>query len=87
MVSRLNNSENDALVYKFFSSIEKKSDANQRKLAAELGISFGKVHFLLNALIANGLIEVKETVSNKRSAYSYNLTPEGMVDRVAVISR
>ena len=87
MVSRLNNSENDALVYKFFSSIENKSDANQRKLAAELGIRLGKVHFLLNALIANGLIEVKETVSNKRSAYSYNFTPEGMVDRVAVISR
>ena len=77
----------DATVYVLLKTIEKNPETNQRKLAAELGVSNGKINYLLNELIVKGLIEVLETTSNRYGACLYKLTPIGLVERVAVTSR
>ena len=77
----------DATVYGLLKAIENNPETNQRKLAAELGVSNGKINYLLSKLAEKGLIEVLETTSNRYGACLYKLTPTGLVERVAVTSR
>lgn len=41
----------DEVTYKLLKAIEKCSKTNQRKLAEDLGVSLGRVNFLLNELV------------------------------------
>ncbi|MEN6318309.1 MAG: MarR family EPS-associated transcriptional regulator [Syntrophaceae bacterium] len=52
---------------------------SQRELSSRLGLSLGKINFLLKAMIAQGLVKAEnfKNSSNKR-AYLYLLTPLGM---------
>jgi EPS-associated MarR family transcriptional regulator len=52
---------------------------SQRELSSRLGLSLGKINFLLKAMINRGLVKVEnfKNSSNKR-AYLYLLTPLGM---------
>jgi len=57
-------------------------ELSQRELSARLGISLGKVNFLLNALIDKGLVKVENfKKSNNKIAYLYNLTPRGIEEK------
>jgi len=59
--------------------ISKKPNANQRKLAKELGFSLGKINYCLNALKEKGLIKMKNFVNNpSKLNYAYVLTPKGI---------
>ena len=59
--------------------ISKKPNANQRKLAKELGFSLGKINYCLNALKEKGLIKMKNFVINpSKLNYVYVLTPKGI---------
>ena len=59
--------------------LEKNPSTTQRYLSQELGISLGKVNFMLNALIEKGIIEAKNFKNAKHKlAYMYLLTPHGI---------
>ncbi len=57
-------------------------DSSQRDLAKELGVSLGKVNYILNALKAKGLIKVKNFKKNPNKInYIYILTPKGVAEK------
>tara|TARA_B100001540_G_scaffold305389_1_gene316236 strand:+ start:834 stop:1166 length:333 start_codon:yes stop_codon:yes gene_type:complete len=59
--------------------IDKNSDITQRKLANELGISLGKLNYLLIELKKKGLVKINNFKKNpKKLNYIYLLTPRGI---------
>lgn len=85
--SKVSNYRSEETTYKLLTEIEKNPETNQRKLALALGVSNGKINYLLSELVEKGFIEVIETTSNKYGACLYKLTPVGLVERVAVTSK
>jgi EPS-associated MarR family transcriptional regulator len=62
--------------------IDRSPEMSQRELSIRLGISVGKVNFLMNALIDKGFIKVENfRKSNNKIAYLYNLTPRGIEEK------
>src|SRR6478735_8332225 len=59
--------------------LEDSPSRSQREVASELGMSLGKVNYLLKALLDKGFVKIQNfrNSSNKR-AYAYLLTPEGV---------
>jgi MarR family transcriptional regulator, temperature-dependent positive regulator of motility len=58
---------------------------SQRELARELGVSVGKINYCLKALMEKGLLKIRNfRQSNRKSAYSYVLTPKGIEEKVSV---
>jgi EPS-associated MarR family transcriptional regulator len=57
-------------------------EMTQRELSSRLGISLGKVNFLINALIRKGFVKVENfKKSNNKIAYLYCLTPRGIEEK------
>jgi EPS-associated MarR family transcriptional regulator len=68
--------------------VHKNPQLSQRELARELGVSLGKAHYCLNALIEMGFIKSRSFRRHKNKlAYAYLLTPSGVEEkaRIAVI--
>jgi EPS-associated MarR family transcriptional regulator len=56
---------------------------SQRQLAAELGVSLGKAHYLLKALLGKGLVKAQNFQrSDRKLGYLYVLTPQGVRQRL-----
>ena len=54
-------------------------DLSQRQLSRELGLSLGKTHYVLHALLDKGLVKIQNFRRNgNKLAYAYLLTPEGL---------
>jgi len=63
--------------------LEQNPQTTQRDLSRKIGVSLGKVNFLLNALIEKGVIEAKNFKNAKNKlAYMYLLTPIGIKTKV-----
>ena len=61
---------------------------SQRELAAELGISLGKVNYCLKALVKVGWVKAGNFArSNNKAGYAYLLTPKGITEKAALTSR
>ena len=59
--------------------IKNKPDFTQRELAKEMGISLGKLNYLVKALTKKGFIKVKNFKKNpNKTDYLYLLTPKGI---------
>jgi EPS-associated MarR family transcriptional regulator len=57
----------------------------QRELSSKIGISLGKLNFILRACIEKGLVKVSNfKKNNNRSAYLYYLTPEGFEEKARI---
>ena len=55
----------------------------QRELSSRLGLSLGKINFLIKAMIERGLIKAESFKnSNNKSAYLYVLTPMGIEEKI-----
>jgi len=69
-------------VLRILREIKKSPEMTQRELSARLGISLGKVNFLLKAIIERGLVKVEnfKTSTNKKT-YLYFLTPRGIEEK------
>ena len=68
--------------------LEKNPELTQRELAAELGISFGKTHYMIKALIDMGWIKLDNFQrSNNKWGYAYLLTPMGLAEKAAITVR
>ena len=57
-------------------------EMTQRELSSRLGLSLGKINFLIKALIDKGLIKAENFKNSKqKSAYLYFLTPHGLEEK------
>ena len=66
--------------------LEQSPELTERQLANELGISLGKVNYLLNALVEKGQVKVRSFAHHggKLNKIGYLLTPEGLQNRMAL---
>lgn len=61
---------------------------SQRELAQELGLSVGKVNYLIKALIERGIVKAHNfRSSGNKGAYAYYLTPAGMYEKAVLTHR
>lgn len=55
---------------------------SQRQLSAALGLSLGKTHYILKALLDKGMVKVNNfRRSDRKLGYLYILTPQGVRHR------
>jgi EPS-associated MarR family transcriptional regulator len=55
---------------------------SQRQLSAELGLSLGKTHYVLKALLDKGMLKIDNfRRSDRKLGYLYILTPQGVRHR------
>jgi MarR family transcriptional regulator, temperature-dependent positive regulator of motility len=71
------------LDYALLKHIDEQGVANQRDLAARMGISLGKVNYCLRAVIDRGWVKANNfRRSDNKLAYAYLLTPSGVSAKV-----
>jgi EPS-associated MarR family transcriptional regulator len=62
--------------------------SSQREVSAHMGMSLGKAHYLIHALLERGLVKAQNFKrSNNKVAYTYLLTPEGMKEKLLLTRR
>ena len=75
-------------VLRLLREINKSPEMTQRELSSSLGISLGKVNFLLKALIEKGHVKVDNfKKSDNKLAYLYFLTPKGAEEKARITYR
>ncbi len=63
--------------------LEQRPDMSQRELSESLGLSLGKTHYVLHALLDKGLVKARNFKrSDRKLAYAYVLTPSGMSEKL-----
>jgi EPS-associated MarR family transcriptional regulator len=63
--------------------LETQPELSQRELSHALGLSLGKTHYLLHALLDKGLLKVRNfRRSDHKMSYAYLLTPAGLHEKV-----
>ena len=63
--------------------LEQHPDYSQRQLAAALGVSLGKTHYLLKAVLGKGWVKAQNfRRSDLKLGYLYVLTPQGVRHRL-----
>ena len=63
--------------------LEEHPEYSQRQLARALGVSLGKTHYLLKALLAKGWVKAQNFQrSDRKLGYLYVLTPAGIRQRL-----
>jgi EPS-associated MarR family transcriptional regulator len=86
-ISNKSNFESEELL-KLLREIEITPEMTQRELSSRLGISLGKVNFLLKALIDKGHVKVDNFRNSKnKAAYLYYLTPKGIEEKAKITYR
>ncbi len=73
----------EAAHYRVLRLIEEQPEISQRELARALGVSLGKTHYLLKALLDKGLVKADNfRRSDNKLAYAYLLTPNGIAAKL-----
>jgi MarR family transcriptional regulator, temperature-dependent positive regulator of motility len=73
------------LEYKVLKEIETNPHHTQRSLAGNLGVSLGKVNYILGGLIEKGIVRVKRLKNQPDSIrWHYLLTPEGIQEKIRI---
>lgn len=63
--------------------LEQHPDYSQRQLSMALGVSLGKTHYVLKALLGKGWVKAQNfRRSDSKLGYLYVLTPQGMRERM-----
>ena len=74
---------NDDVAVELLRLIEAHPDYSQRQLARALGVSLGKTHYLLKALLGKGWVKAQNFQrSDHKLGYLYVLTPSGIRKRL-----
>jgi EPS-associated MarR family transcriptional regulator len=61
---------------------------SQRELSLALGLSLGKTHYVLHALLDKGLVKARNfRRSDNKLAYAYLLTPAGLREKLSLTRR
>lgn len=74
----------DQTHFRILRAIEQNPEISQRELARQLGVSNGKAHYLITALIEKGLLKMNNFRRNdgKMAKVAYLLTAEGLSNRI-----
>ncbi len=76
MKKDINNSEEELEILR---KIEENPNLTQRQIAEHLGLSLGKINYLIKALLGKGMVKVDNfRKSDRKIGYLYLLTPEGV---------
>ena len=76
MKKRINHSEVELEILR---KIEENPNLTQRQIAEHLELSLGKINYLIKALLAKGLLKMKNfRGSGNKLGYLYLLTPQGV---------
>src|SRR5208283_1804046 len=68
---------------KLLNELSKDQTLSQRDMSKKLGLSLGKINYVLNALLDKGLVKATRFKNSKNKlAYMYILTPEGIVTKL-----
>jgi EPS-associated MarR family transcriptional regulator len=63
--------------------LTERPEISQRELSIALGLSLGKTHYTLRALLDRGLVKAGNfRRSDRKLAYAYLLTPAGMTEKL-----
>jgi EPS-associated MarR family transcriptional regulator len=75
-------------ILKVLREITQTPEMTQRELSNRLGISLGKINFLVKALIHKGLVKAHNFKnSSNKNAYLYYLTPHGIEEKARITYR
>ena len=76
------------LEYRVLKLVEKQPTITQRELSKELGVSLGKTHYVIKALVKVGWIKLENFKrSGKKLGYAYLLTPTGVLEKAKITRR
>ena len=79
------NQDPDASQLALLRLLNEHPNLSQRELSQALGLSLGKTHYLLHALLNKGLVKVQNFKRNdNKLAYAYLLTPAGLGAKLAL---
>ncbi|NLX53365.1 MAG: MarR family EPS-associated transcriptional regulator [Deltaproteobacteria bacterium] len=83
----MNKNETEAIL-KLLRALDENPQMTQRQLSSHLGLSLGKINFLLRALIDRGLIKSENFKNSKNKlGYLYLLTPGGIEEKARITYR
>jgi EPS-associated MarR family transcriptional regulator len=73
----------DESQFKTLRELAKDGTLSQRDLARRMGMSLGRVNYLVNALLKKGYIKAQRFKNSKKKiAYMYILTPRGASEKI-----
>lgn len=68
--------KDEETIVKLLKVIDKNPEYSQRDMSTSLGVSLGKVNYVLKALISKGLVKTERFINSRnKRAYRYILTP------------
>ena len=74
--------------FRLLRALDRNPDLSQRDLARELGVSLGKTHYVLKALIERGWVKAANFGrSQQKHRYLYQLTPHGVTAKARITRR
>ena len=69
--------------YKLLKEIEQNPSSTQRRLAEKLGVSLGKINYVLAGLMSKGIIKAQKLKNDPRNIrWSYLLTSKGIHEKI-----
>lgn len=75
----------DDLHFQVLRLLQEQPDTSERELARRLGVSNGKLHYCLKALMEKGLVKLENFSKSKhRLGYAYLLTPAGIAQKAGM---
>lgn len=78
----------DAVQLRVLQLLKQNPEISQRELANALGVSLGKTHYVLQALIDKGFVKVQNFRRSERKVrYLYQLTPVGLEHKLATTKK
>ncbi len=78
----------DASALDLLRLLNEQPELSQRELSQALGLSLGKTHYVLHALLDKGLVKVRNFRRNdNKLAYAYLLTPAGLREKLSLTRR
>ena len=76
---------NEDLTFQALRQLQANPNLSQRQLANALGMSLGRTHYCVRALIERGLVKVEHfRTSKNKLGYAYLLTPEGIETKARI---
>ena len=73
----------DEIQFKTLRELSKDSTLSQRDLSQKMGLSLGRVNYIVNALLEKGYIKAERFKNSKNKiAYMYTLTPNGVAEKI-----
>lgn len=76
------------LHFRVLQILQHRPETSQRELAEILGVSNGKLHYCMRALMEKGLVKLENFAqSQHRLRYAYLLTPRGVAQKAVLASR